>query len=147
MEISQNIIEPKTIQLLIKARKELYKPNSRVILTKDMEDPFQPLKRGLKGTVRRVDDTGTVHVRWDNGSGLGATLKESISGVLYEKEITKYKKEDVLARMGDMGYMVHNAIWDDVGDHYDFCNVCEKYVDIKNSQNHICKQCESGLIL
>ena len=23
------------------------------------------------GTVRSVDDTGTVFVRWDNGSGLG----------------------------------------------------------------------------
>ena len=146
MKISQNIIEPKTIQVLIKSRKELFKPNSRVILTKDMEDPFQPLKRGLKGTVRHVDDMGTVHIRWDNGSGLGATLKDSISVVLYEKEIKKYKAEEVLSCMGGMGYVPHNDIWDDVGDHYDLCRVCEKYIDIKNSQNHICKQCESGLI-
>jgi uncharacterized protein DUF4314 len=26
---------------------------------------------GTKGTVRFIDDTGTVHVKWDNGSQLG----------------------------------------------------------------------------
>ena len=26
---------------------------------------------GTKGTVRRVDDMGTIHVNWDNGSSLG----------------------------------------------------------------------------
>ena len=26
---------------------------------------------GTCGTVRRVDDLGTVHVQWDNGSGIG----------------------------------------------------------------------------
>lgn len=26
---------------------------------------------GTQGTVRRVDDMGTIHVNWDNGSSLG----------------------------------------------------------------------------
>ena len=36
-----------------------------------MDDPYGKLKPGDRGTVRTVDDTGTVFVRWDNGSGLG----------------------------------------------------------------------------
>ena len=36
-----------------------------------MADPFSRLLPGDRGTVRFVDDTGTIHVRWDNGEGLG----------------------------------------------------------------------------
>ena len=36
-----------------------------------MDDPYSKLKPGDRGTVHTVDDTGTVFVRWDNGSGLG----------------------------------------------------------------------------
>lgn len=35
-----------------------------------MEDPQAP-PIGTTGTVIGVDDIGTVHVKWDNGSGLG----------------------------------------------------------------------------
>lgn len=31
---------------------------------------------GTKGTVRGVDDTGSVMVRWDNGSGLSVVYGE-----------------------------------------------------------------------
>lgn len=31
--------------------------------------------RGTQGIVRRVDDIGTIHVDWDNGSGLGVIPK------------------------------------------------------------------------
>ena len=34
-------------------------------------DPFTKLRPGLLGTVRFVDDAGTVHVDWDNGRRLG----------------------------------------------------------------------------
>ncbi len=36
-----------------------------------MDDPYSRLKPGDRGTVSFVDDTGTVFVRWDNGSELG----------------------------------------------------------------------------
>ena len=36
-----------------------------------MDDPYSQLKPGNKGAVRLVDDTGTVFVDWDCGSGLG----------------------------------------------------------------------------
>ena len=34
-------------------------------------DPYTTLKRGDRGTVDFVDDLGTIHVSWDNGSNLG----------------------------------------------------------------------------
>ena len=37
-----------------------------------MDDPYARLRPGDQGTVVAVDDIGTVHIDWDNGSGLGA---------------------------------------------------------------------------
>ena len=34
-------------------------------------DPYTTLKPGDKGTVDFVDDIGTIHISWDNGSKLG----------------------------------------------------------------------------
>lgn len=34
-------------------------------------DPYTHLTLGMEGTVMFVDDAGTVHVDWDNGSTLG----------------------------------------------------------------------------
>lgn len=36
-----------------------------------MDDPYSKLCPGDQGTVKKVDDTGTVFVSWDCGSGLG----------------------------------------------------------------------------
>ena len=40
-----------------------------------MEDPQAP-PIGTTGTVIGVDDLGTIHVKWDNGSGLGVAYGE-----------------------------------------------------------------------
>ena len=37
-----------------------------------MNDPNSRFKPGDQGTVVAVDEIGTVHNDWDNGSGLGA---------------------------------------------------------------------------
>lgn len=37
-----------------------------------MDDPYSKLIPGDQGSVCSVDDTGTVFVCWDCGSGLGA---------------------------------------------------------------------------
>ena len=34
-------------------------------------DPYTELKPGDLGTVDFVDDMGTIHINWDNGSQLG----------------------------------------------------------------------------
>lgn len=50
--------------------RQKYPAGCRVELI-SMDDPYSRLKPGDRGTVSTVDDTGTVFVRWDNGSGLG----------------------------------------------------------------------------
>lgn len=39
-----------------------------------MDDPYSKLEASDKGTVKFVDDAGTVHVAWDKGSSLGACV-------------------------------------------------------------------------
>lgn len=41
-----------------------------------MNDPYSRLKPGDRGIVRFVDDTATVFVDWDSGSGLGIVYGE-----------------------------------------------------------------------
>lgn len=40
-----------------------------------MNDKQSP-PAGTKGTIRLVDDMGTIHVEWDNGSHLGLVPDE-----------------------------------------------------------------------
>lgn len=49
----------------------MYPKGARVELI-EMDDPYRDMPPGLKGTVVAVDDIGTVHIAWDNGSNLGA---------------------------------------------------------------------------
>lgn len=49
----------------------LYPVGCRVELIRMGADPWSKLKPGDQGTVKCVDDTGTVFVSWDCGSGLG----------------------------------------------------------------------------
>ena len=56
-------------------RKE-YPVGSRVELVR-MDDPQAP-PIGTKGTVRGVDDIGSIMVAWDNGSGLSVAYGEDI---------------------------------------------------------------------
>ena len=56
--------------------KEEYPVGCRVELVY-MDDPFiHKLSPGCRGTVRFVDDIGTIHVDWDCGSGLGVVYGE-----------------------------------------------------------------------
>lgn len=51
--------------------REQYPKGTRVELI-HMDDPYNTnLIPGCQGTVRFVDDIGTIHVQWDCGSGLG----------------------------------------------------------------------------
>lgn len=60
----------------VDAIKAMYPEGTRVWLV-SMDD-IQAPPVGTEGTVFSVDDMGTVHVRWDNGSTLGAVFGEDI---------------------------------------------------------------------
>jgi hypothetical protein len=49
-------------------------------------DPYTSLKPGDKGTVDFVDDIGTVHVTWDNGSKLGLVPGEDQFKIMDEED-------------------------------------------------------------
>jgi hypothetical protein len=50
--------------------KETYLPGTRIELDMMGDDP-RPIAPGTRGTVRIVDDIGTVHCDFDNGRHLG----------------------------------------------------------------------------
>ena len=54
----------------INTLRESYPQGARIMLTRDMEDPFVPHRQGEKATVMSVDDLGDIHVRWDSGDSL-----------------------------------------------------------------------------
>lgn len=54
----------------IASLRKTYPKGQRVVLV-EMGDAHAP-KPGTEGTVERVDDLGTIHISWDNGSTLGA---------------------------------------------------------------------------
>ena len=73
--ISENTVE--------RLRKE-YPPGVRVELV-HMDDPYNTkLFPGSRGTVKCVDDMGTIHVRWDCGSSLGVVYGEDSCKVVTE---------------------------------------------------------------
>lgn len=43
-----------------------------------MEDAYTKILEGTQGTVRAVDDIGTIHVDWDCGSSLGIVYGEDL---------------------------------------------------------------------
>lgn len=58
--------------------RKTYPSGTRVELV-EMDD-FQAPPAGILGTVTGVDDTGSLMVRWDNGSGLN---------VIYGKDVVR----------------------------------------------------------
>lgn len=65
--------------------KERFKPGTRVELVK-MDDPYRKLPMCSKGTVRCVDDIGTIHVQWDCGASLGVAFGEDLCRVIPTKK-------------------------------------------------------------
>ena len=62
-------------QKTVERVRKMYPEGTRVELI-HMDDPYSHLKPGDKGSVRLVDDTATVFVDWDFGSGLGVVYGE-----------------------------------------------------------------------
>ena len=52
-----------------------FTPHDRVELV-NTTDAHTRLKPGDLGTIMAVDDLGTVHIRWDNGSRLGMSIQD-----------------------------------------------------------------------
>lgn len=60
---------------IVNCIKKDYPEGTRVELV-HMDDPYTKIPEGTKGTVQVVDDTGTIHVKWDCGPSLGIVYGE-----------------------------------------------------------------------
>ena len=69
---------------LVRRMKEQYPPGTRIQLDYMGDDP-RPIEPGPKGTVRTVDDMGTVHCNFDNGRNLGLVPGEDSFHVIAER--------------------------------------------------------------
>ena len=70
-------------EALVKRMKDTYPPGTRIMLDYMGDDP-RPIPPGTKGTVRTVDDIGTVHCDFDNGRHLGLIPGEDSFHVIAE---------------------------------------------------------------
>lgn len=66
---------------LVESLRKSYPVGCRVELTR-MDDPQAP-PIGTKGTVRGVDDIGSIMVAWDNGSSLSVAYGEDACRKIY----------------------------------------------------------------
>ncbi len=70
--------------------KQMYPPGTRIELI-CMKDPYSPVTSGTRGTVRAVDDIGTIFPDWDNGRSLGVVPGEDVFRKLTQEEIEAEK--------------------------------------------------------
>ena len=82
-------IDDKTLE---KLRRD-YPAGTRVIL-KRMDDLCSP-PIGTKGTIKYIDDIGSLHTKWDNGSGLALIIGVDEFEVLDSVTVTCYGETKV----------------------------------------------------
>lgn len=69
------------------ALRKKYPEGCRVELVK-MDDPYRDMPPGLKGVVTGVDDSGSIHVNWQNGSSLAVVYGEDYVVRVEDGEVT-----------------------------------------------------------
>lgn len=78
--------------------KERYPIGTVIELTADMEDNYNPIPKGMQGEVIGIDDIGTLHMKWQNGSGLGVVVGEDSF-----KVISKPEEQEIAEPTHEMG--------------------------------------------
>ena len=68
--------------------KKAYPPGTRIVLNSMGDDP-RPIQSGMRGTVKVVDDIGTVHCEFDNGRSLGLIDGEDDFRALTAQELAE----------------------------------------------------------
>ena len=74
--------------------KEAYPPGTRILLLSMGNDP-NPVESGTRGTVRAVDDIGTLHCDFDNGRSLGVVPGEDSFRKLTAEELAEEQDMDM----------------------------------------------------
>jgi len=71
----------------LEALREEYPQGCRVELVR-MDDPYREMPPGLRGMVENVDDSGAIHVHWDNESSLAVIFGEDHAVKIGDGEVT-----------------------------------------------------------
>lgn len=74
--------------------KKEYPPGTRIVLN-SMGDDQRPIESGTRGTVKVVDDIGTVHCEFDNGRNLGLIDGEDDFRALTAQELAEEETAQV----------------------------------------------------
>lgn len=74
--------------------KEDYPPGTRIMLLRMENDP-NPVESGTRGTVKHVDDIGTLHCRFDNGRNLGVVPGEDSFRKLTDEELAEERSMNI----------------------------------------------------
>ncbi len=79
--------------------KDNYPPGTRIMLLQMGDDP-RPVEPNTRGTVRAVDDMGTLHCDFDSGRQLGVIPGEDSFRRLTEQELAE---EQEMSEAQDFG--------------------------------------------
>lgn len=73
--------------------KENYPPGTRIMLLQMGDNP-RPIEPNTRGTVKVVDDMGTLHCNFDNGRLLGIVPSEDNFRRLTDEELAEEQQMD-----------------------------------------------------
>ena len=76
-----------------KRMKENYPPGIRIMLLQMGDDP-RPIEPNTRGTVKAVDDIGTLHCAFDNGRSLGIVPGEDSFRRITDEELAEEQQMD-----------------------------------------------------
>ena len=76
------------LRLQAEAHKKQYPPGTRIYL-ESMNDPYDPVPSGTRGTVQYVDDMDNIHMRWDNHRTLSLSPDEDSFRTLTAAELNE----------------------------------------------------------
>ena len=68
---------------ILASLRERFPQGARVELTRPMDDPQAP-PIGTRGTVRGVDDSGSIMVAWDSGGSLNVLFGVDECRIIWE---------------------------------------------------------------
>lgn len=102
--------------------KDNYPPGTRIMLLQMGDDP-RPVEPNTRGTVRAVDDMGTLHCDFDNGRQLGIVPGEDSFRKLTDQELAEENdsQKSRLTEMSEDELYERNIIrFDSFDDFFDF---------------------------
>lgn len=78
----------------VQRMKDNYPPGTRIMLLSMGDDPL-PVEDNTRGTVRVVDDIGTLHCDFDNGRSLGIVPGEDSFRRLTDEELAEEQNNEM----------------------------------------------------